>query len=60
MPAVGQEGAELIVFDEKHGFARVVPRCREILPEDAFFVDVADLQSGPLVANAAALDSGCR
>lgn len=43
-----QAGAEVIVFDELSGFARVYPQCQEIMPtaKNAFFVSRADLDVG--------------
>lgn len=54
------KGAELIVLAEVGAYARVLPRCRELLPETAFWVAREDLVHGPMISNAAMLDVGCR
>lgn len=53
-------GAELIVLEEVSAYARVVPRCREMVATTAFWVARADLEIGSPVSDAAAIDRACR
>ena len=55
-------GTEVIVLEELAGSARVLPRCREILPEpeQAFWVSRADLDVGIAISSLTSLDVGCR
>ncbi len=54
------KGAELIVLDEVSGYARVVPRCRELVAETSFWVLRGDLDVGSLVGDGGAIDRACR
>jgi hypothetical protein len=53
-------GAELIVLEEVSDYARVVPRCREMLAHTAFWIARRDLDIGSPVNNGLALERACR